>query len=477
MIESLAMFARSRRGVASIVGLLVVTAVAAIVLASQRAVDDGLTATVRKGTLSARLTTTGILKPAQSTTYRSRLAGRDSEITFLVPEGTLVQEGDLIVRLDVVALERDLARAVQDTRQVGVELQVAQIEVQEAKATIDSLAEGEAALAVEEAQTNLSLADKKAERLREEYQTLQPLLEKGFITREELRKTSAELERAEEDLALMRKRTDVLVQRTRPRENQRATLQLAQKEAQLENVRTRLQESEARLRQLRAEIESASIYTLHPGIVVYEEYLGANPRRKIRAGDRVTESQGIVTIPEVNRMLVEASVGEGDIERLQVGQKASIVLEAFRDRMLTGKVTRIGTLARSSIERPFEQKRFDLVVDLDRTDVELRPEMTARVDVLTGERAGVLLVPVNAIFERDGLSVVHLRRSLGDETRQVQLGESSETFVEIVAGLSEGDRVLLTDVTKSDVPPGAASSSSGARPLASRAGARGLGPR
>jgi multidrug resistance efflux pump len=430
------------------------------------AVDDALAATVRRGAISVQLTASGSLRPMQSITYRSPLAGRETEVTFLVPEGTKVGEGDLLVRLDSVALDRDLERAVQELRQVQVELQVAEIEVQEGKATIESLSEGEAALAVEEARTSLELAEKRVERLRQEFSTLEPLLKKGFVTRDEMRKVADDLEQAEKDLALTKRRTDVLVQQTRPRDRQRATLQLAQKEAQRENVRTRLQETETRVRVLREQRENSSIYARGPGMVVFEEFLGANPRRKIRVGDRVTESQGIVTIPEVTRMLVDASVSEADVQRLHAGQSARIVLEAFRDKQLTGKVIRVGTLARSSADRSFEDKRFDVIVEVDPTDVELRPEMTARVDIQVGERSSVLLLPVNAIFERQGLPVVHVQRRFGIETRTVQIGQSSDTLVEVVAGVAEGERVALRDVLDSDVQPTAPAGGSALVPSA-----------
>jgi multidrug resistance efflux pump len=423
-----------------------VTAAGVVATWEGAAVSETTTATVERGALSATLTATGTLRPLRSSTYRSPLAGRETEITFLAPEGTHVGAGDLIVRLDAVALERDLERAVQEVRQAEVELQVAEIEAQEAKAAIDSLSQGEAALAVEETRTRLGLAEKRVERLREEHETLRPLMEGGVITREELRKTSDQLEQAEEELALTRRRAEILIKQTRPRDQQRAELQLAQREAQRENVRTRLAEARARALLLNEQFENSNLYARHPGMVVYEEYLNANPRRKIRVGDRVTESQGIVTIPELNQMFVEASVGEADLQRVHPGQPATIVLEAYRDSRLTGKVTRVGTLARRSSERPFEGKRFDLIVALDPTDIELRPEMTARVDVLLGNKEDVLLIPVTAVFERQGLPVVHVRKAIGTETRGVRLGQSSDTLVEVVEGLAEGERVALTDV-------------------------------
>lgn len=441
-----------------IVGLAALTViVAGVGVWRGGAVDDGMTATVRRGRLTSTLTLTGILKPAESISYRSPLGGRETEVIVLAPEGTRVNEGDLIVRLDTTDVERELQRTAQELRQAQVDLQVADIEVQEAQAAISSLEKGEGALGVEEARTRLDLARKKVDRLREEYDQLKPLMEKGFITRDELKGTADELDQAEEEFALLRRRSEILLEQTRPRDRQRAELQLAQKEAQRENVRARVQEVAARGQMLQEQHEDCSMYARRPGMVVYEEYLGANPRRKIRVGDRVTGSQVLVTIPEVNRMLVEASASEADVHRLAVGQTAAIRLEAFPDLRLTGKVIRIGTLARSD-DRPIDDKRFDVTVEVDATNAELRPEMTARADILTGERLDVLLLPVNAVFDRQGSPVTHVVTRTGVDTRPVQLGESSATDVEVVAGLQEGERVALMDTgAPAAATPGASS--------------------
>src|SRR5262245_12179217 len=270
-------------------------------------VDPALVATVRRGALTAQLTTSGILRPSESITYRSPLAGREAEIVELVAEGTRVNEGDLLVRIDTTDLQREVERARQEVRQAVVDVQVAEIERQEASAMMTSVAEGEGALGVEETRTRLQLAQKKVERLRQEQAQLQPLLAKGFITREELKRTVDELEQSEQELALAKKRADVVIGVSHPRDQQRAQLQLAQKEAALENARAKNGEAEARLKQLADQIENCRIYARRPGMVVHEEFLNANPRRKIRVGDRVTASQGLVTIPEVNRMVMDAS--------------------------------------------------------------------------------------------------------------------------------------------------------------------------
>jgi HlyD family secretion protein len=406
--------------------------------------DDALVATVTRGELVARLTSSGTLKPIQSITYRSPIPGRDVEIRDLAPEGSRVTAGDVLVRLDTTDLEVELARVRQEHRQAQMDLQVAEGEYEEAGAEVKAVTEGEGALTVEEARSTLQRAQKKAERLRQEYEHLKPLLDKGFITRDELARNEDQLEEAEEELLLARRRTDVVVQLSHPREQKRAALALAQKSAQLGHARTRASESQLRLEMLERLIEGCTIRARGPGLVVYEENLNSNPRRKLRIGDRVFATQGIVTIPEVNRMLVEASISESDVHRVKTGQPAEIRVEAFPDVTLTGRVSRVGTLASTSATRPFDDKRFDLIITLDPTTVDLRPEMTIRADVTVGSRSGVLLVPVTAVFNNQGTRVVYVVSATGTERRPIDLGESNDRVVEIVAGLREGERVSLS---------------------------------
>ena len=417
------------------------------------AVDVGLTGTVERGNLTVRLTETGVLRPAQSLTYRSPLAGRQAEVLFLAPEGTRVQAGDLMIRLDSTELQNELDRATQTLRQTRVQLRVATAEHEEAVADVESMADGEGALSVHEARFNLELAVKRVAQLRQEHEGLVPLLERGFITREELDRAAFELEQAEGELTLDRQRTDLFLERTFPRDTQRAQLRLAQQAAQLEDAHTRVAEADTLVAALREAIEACSMYARRPGLVVYEEYLSSNPRRKIRVGDRATSTQGLVTIPEVDRMLVESSVRETDLHRVRPGQPATIHLDAFPDLRLTGQVLSLGALARASATRPFEEKRFDLVVAVDTTTAELCPEMTARVDIVVAERRDVLLVPVNAVFERADHLVANVvtRRSI--EPRPVELGATGDLFAEVLGGLTEGDRVALLDTPATGISP------------------------
>lgn len=428
-----------------VIVLIVVFGLAWVAWSRRVHVDPSLVARVRRGTLTATLTASGTLRSMQSITYRSPVAGRDVEIKELAPEGAHVKEGDLLVKLETTDVEREIDRAKQEARQAEMDLDVAQADVQEAEAAVKAVTEGEGALAVEEARSHLQLAEKKAQRLSQEYGQLKPLMDRGFITREELARTADELEQAEQELRLSKKRADVAVDLTHPREQSRATLQMAQKTAQLGRARGRVDETKTRMELLRQLREACTIYALGPGLVVYEENLSANPRRKVRVGDRVTSSQGIVTIPEVNRMEIDSTVSESEMHRVHPGQAASVRVEAFPDLRLLGHVVRVGTLATASAFRPLEDKRFDLIIELDSAPPELRPEMTVRADIIVGDRPDVLLVPVTAVFERDGKFVAYVASPRGPERRTLTLGESNAEAVEVTGGLREDEDILLIE--------------------------------
>ena len=418
--------------------------------------DDGpdLAWTVDRGNLVVDLISPGNLRAAGSVTYRSPVNGRELEIVHLAPEGMRVGEGDLLAGLETRDLEADLRQARDSVSDVEFARQVADLELLEATAERESMVDGEGALTLEESRTSLTLTEKKVERLRREVANLEPLLDQGFITRDEFERSVAELETAEADLAIARRRADVLLEQTHPLNHRRAELLLAQKRAQRDGVNRRLSAARRRVAEIAALIERCTIYADSPGLVVYEEFMASSPRRKVRLGDRVTPSQAIARVVEVSRMLVDTSVPERAVHRVRPGQPVTVLLEAFPDLQLFGRVMAIGVLARTARDGMAETKRFDVTVELEPTTAELRPEMTARVDIRVGERQDVVRLPVSALFERDGLTLVNVRRGGRVEARQVEVGEQNPRFVEVLAGVAEGERVMLVgEPVGGDEPP------------------------
>jgi multidrug resistance efflux pump len=421
--------------------------VLAVAAARCSAADAADIVTVRRGTVTVIQTLSGTLRPAHALTYRSPLGTRETEILFLIEEGVHVETGAVLARLDTSDVERELDRARQEARQAQVEWQAAEIEVQAARASLTALSGGAGTLSVNEAQTRTQASQRLVERLQADVEALRPLLDRGFITREEFRRSSDALEQATAQLALDRQRM-AIVEDGRPHEQQRLELVIAQKTAQCENIRSRLEELAARQRLLGEQVAGGVLSARQPGLVVHEESISANPRRKVRVGDRVTASQGIVTIPEVSNMIVEATAVESDLDRLQPGQAAEIRLEARPGLELKGRVLRIGTLARSFEGLAPGEKRFDVLVAVETTQGDVKPEMTARVDIAVGVIANALLVPVQAVVARSGGTFC--KPIVDGRWRAVKIGRSTPEWAEVLSGLSEGDRLLVDDAT--DLP-------------------------
>ena len=403
---------------------------------------------VATGPLSVRLIESGTLTPSRSVTYRSPLEGREVEVTFLAPEGLQVQQGDLVVRLDPTPLTRELERTEQALAQSRFELRVIEDQLAELQAVARASDGDEESIDGEEAALALKLAERQLERARREVTELTPLLASGFITRDELDRAVLDAEQREATARLAARRLDTLRTQVQPQNRQKAQVQAAQQAARQRFALDRLRDLEAQVAALREAIDDCAVYADAAGLVVYEEHFSVSPRRRVRVGDRVTPSQGLVTIPEIERMVVETSVREVDVHQVTVGLPVAIRLDAFPDQVLDGTVALVGTLARSALDRPYDDKRYEVRIGVPASPLALRPDMTARVEIRIAERTSATLLPVTAVFERDGHKVAHVVRPGGIETRRLELGLFDGTHFEVRTGVAPGDRVRLSDVPR-----------------------------
>lgn len=150
----------------------------------------------------------------------------------------------------------------------------------------------------------------------------------------------------------------------------------------------------------------------------------------------------IVTVLDMNRLQVNALVDETDIGKVKVGQPATVTVDAFADTPFNGRVVKI---ASGSTE---EQNvvNYAVTVSIDDPLHELKPDMTATVEITVDTRKNVLAVPDEAIKPLDMGSVVGVVKpgASGPVERSVVTGGSDGTETEIVSGINEGDRVAIS---------------------------------
>ena len=231
----------------------------------------------------------------------------------------------------------------------------------------------------------------------------------------------------------------------------------AETKSRLNFAEQRLKEQADRVKNLEQQIEYCVIKAKAPGLVVYgtggEEDIFRSMRGRgggmssgvIAEGEIVSEGQTIISMPDTAAMVAEISVHETEVDKVRPGQPAVIVMDAFPDRQLTGKVLEVAPLPdqQRGWMNP-DLKVYKTLVSIDGTYDFLKSRMSCKVEILVQRLDDVNVVPITVVTNRGGRKVCYVVNSSGTyEEKAVKTGAFNDTFVQIVDGLKEGDRVLL----------------------------------
>ena len=147
----------------------------------------------------------------------------------------------------------------------------------------------------------------------------------------------------------------------------------------------------------------------------------------------------LLTIADLGLMQIEALVDESDIGKVQLNQKVSFTVDAYPDKIFTGKVAVISNKANVQQNVVY----YSVFIDVESPEGLLKPTMTARVSMHVGERKNVLVVPTLAIKDNKGQRFVQVMRDGQPEPVKIKTGMSSEDKIEVVSGLKQGDTIVL----------------------------------
>jgi len=440
--------------------------------------NGGTTHTVRRGPLRITLSEKGTLRAKNSVKIRSKLRSQ-AKVLWLVEQGTQVKEGDVLIELDktghlkdldsltdqVTQLEADVKSAktdeeIQESDNLN-SIQKAELDLDFARQELERYLEGDAKqdkrsklLKVEIAESDLQRAREKAERTPE-------LLKEGFITKLEaeeeafrISKLARDLETARLDLKLWeeytfpmeskRKKSKVEeARRDLTRAKKLAESRLAAKAVVRRQRERRLSKAKLKLEATKEQLEHMTLKAPGPGIVVFERGRRWDSE-EIKVGDTAYPGRVLMTLPDLSEVEVELQIHEADITKVAVGQSVTVTLDIYKELGLSGKVERIATVGSSRGWRD-DTKKFGVTVSISEKDLNLKPGISAKVEIQVDRLENVLSLPIQAIFAADGKTFCYVVDGGDPERRFITAGKSNETFVEITEGLSEGDVVLLYD--------------------------------
>jgi RND family efflux transporter MFP subunit len=204
-------------------------------------------------------------------------------------------------------------------------------------------------------------------------------------------------------------------------------------------------EVKERVRELEEAIKHCFITAPQDGLVIYYVPEGAranNPMGLVAQGEPVREGQLLLRVCDLKRMTVSVRIDKAVIERVRAGQRATVNVDAFPSRPLTGKVTHVASVADTQSvfrdDRVVYRVRLALTGDLPG----LKPGMSAAVRIVTAERRNVVQVPAQAVLDSGKDRFCYVKTARGVEERLVATGASNNVVVEIAEGLQAGEQVV-----------------------------------
>ena len=172
--------------------------------------------------------------------------------------------------------------------------------------------------------------------------------------------------------------------------------ELEKAEAQFRASDAAYRHEKSRLDKLNEQIEDCLIYATRPGTVVYPPPSSgaAAGADNIQEGAAVREGQTLLTILDAGNLAVNVKVHEASANKIRRGQKARIVLDGSPTREFRGEVQRVLVMANTlNPWRIPDPKDFNVIVAIDNPPADLKPGMSAQVDILFAKLTDVLAVP------------------------------------------------------------------------------------
>ena len=446
-----------------------------------------------RGRLVIDLAEDGEIKPSQQLTLKSEVEGRHS-IIYIIPEGTMVKKGDLLVELDVsstVDEKVDQEIAVKNVES-GLEMKKEDLEIAKNKAASDiELAEQDLAFAKEdlvkyeegEYPNNLSetkgavaLAEQELEQAREKYEWSKKLHEEDFLSESELKSDELSWRHHELSLETAKGNLELLRKYTYKREIAKLRSDVKQKEAALDRVRRqaassiiqeesalRAKESEynrqkQKLDKIEQQIAKAKITAPMDGQVIYAT---SNQRpwdnqEPLKEGVEVWERRDLIFLPTADTFVASTVVRESALSGLATGMPVRVTCDALPGKDFSGVLSKISPMPDTGRRwmNP-DIKEYPAEVRIDGGVGELKNGMGCRVRIILAEYEDAVSVPVQCVVRVGGRACVWVKTPRGPERRTVETGLDNNRFVHVLSGLEGGEEVLLVPPLAESAPEGA----------------------
>ncbi|MDA8970100.1 RND transporter [Flavobacteriaceae bacterium] len=370
--------------------------------------NTNLTVKVNRGDFVSEVTTSGeaqsnSLKKINGPENLRKFKIRDIKIQDLIPEGTVIKEGDYVGRLDPSNVNEQIIDA-----KLNLETSISKYTQQQLDTTLNLK------------QERNSIKDLKFNIEEVELELQQSIYEPPAS----IRKLEINLEKLKRDL----KERDENYQ-----------IKKKQANARMVEVGTEVSKIRNKLQDLNELLKSFTIYSDSNGMLTYVKNWDGS---KKKVGSTISPwDPSIANLPDLTKMESKTYANEVDIRKIKKDLKVKIGFDAFPEMQIEGIVTEVANVGEK--KRGSDIKVFQVLIELKETNDNVRPGMTTSNIIITNEKRNVLSIPIEAIFSKDSISYVYAKSGFSIIKKQVELGDNNNDEVIIVNGLTEKDIVYL----------------------------------
>ncbi len=403
----------------------------------------------------------GELESAENLEFRCEVnskLGRYPQVISLIPEGTKVVEGDVMIELDSAAVQ-----SAYDSQKIVTNSAIANLKAAEAsykmrKESKQEYEQGLFASEIKRSENMLATAEEAMKSAEDSYAHKQVLAKKEFVTELELRTAKFQVIKYENDLKLAKLRLKTLIGPTYRRRMIELEANIEAANSRLIAAQRTLAVQEMKLGQIKEQIGFCTISVPEgvSGQVVYarQKERGRKEAWELKEGATVWQRLVLIRLPNLNLLRVEAMVDESQVRSVKVGMPASIYLPSLSGTQdIIGEVTTVNSYAEPSGYGSGGVTQYGVKIDVLNPPLgedglpTIRPGMNASVRIQTAFEKASLQIPVQCLVKKRGRSFGLVQSGTSFKTVEVTVLHSTKKVACIVddesIGVIEGGQFVM----------------------------------
>lgn len=422
------------------------------------------TAAIQLGRIEDTIPVTGSISALDTVTLSSKIQAKVVYVT--VREGDPVHKGQVVIQLDRSDADSNL-------RQARAGLQAAQARLSQAR-TAASVTEVQSSTGIQQAKAALTAAEAQYEKIKKGARSQERMMAENAVATAKagLDNAQANLKRmkqlfsqgaiAQAQLDVAQTQYDVAVAQYN---SAKQNLSLVEEGARSEDIRaaeTQVTQARAMLRAAEANADQnllrqediksaeAGVSQAEAMVTLAEEMLantrivspidGVISQRMTEPGQMATPSVPLMMVVSLQSVFFQADVSETVLAKIKPGQAVAVSVDTYPNTSFMGRISKIYPTGSTST------RSFSVRIQIPNPDSRLKPGMFGRGSIVTGGDGSAMLIPVDAVEERNGRNIVFTVEKGRAKMHTIDKRLSNSEFIEAVSanGLKPGDEVITS---------------------------------